>query len=95
VQEPTSDRDQRGLATATRAVIIALVFWGSLWGIVGAFLCVPLTGILVIILSNFPGTRRVSPEFHVVGALLKIDFAAISPAWVLGAGCFERLIRVR
>ena len=41
-------------------VIIALVFWGTLWGIVGAFLCVPLTSILVIILSNFPGTRWVS-----------------------------------
>ena len=41
-------------------VIIALVFWGSLWGIAGAFLCVPLTSILVIILSNFPGTRWLS-----------------------------------
>lgn len=41
-------------------VIIALVFWGSLWGIIGAFLCVPLTSILAIVLSNFPGTRWVA-----------------------------------
>jgi AI-2 transport protein TqsA len=41
-------------------VIISLIVWGSIWGIVGAFLCVPLTVILVIILSNFRSTRWVS-----------------------------------
>jgi AI-2 transport protein TqsA len=41
-------------------VIIALILWGTVWGIVGAFLCVPLTVILVIVLSNFRGTRWVS-----------------------------------
>ena len=51
-------------------VIVALIVWGSLWGIVGAFLCVPLTVILVIVLSNFRSTRWVSillsktGEFH-------------------------------
>jgi AI-2 transport protein TqsA len=38
-------------------VIVSLIVWGSIWGIVGAFLCVPLTVILVIILSNFRATR--------------------------------------
>jgi AI-2 transport protein TqsA len=42
------------------AVIIALIVWGSLWGIVGAFLCVPLTVILVIVMANFSSTRWVS-----------------------------------
>jgi AI-2 transport protein TqsA len=42
------------------AVIIALIVWGSLWGIVGAFLCVPLTVILGIVLSNFQSTRWIS-----------------------------------
>jgi AI-2 transport protein TqsA len=41
-------------------VIIALIMWGTVWGIVGAFLCVPLTVILVIVLSNFRATRWVS-----------------------------------
>ena len=41
-------------------VIIALIMWGTVWGIVGAFLCVPLTVILVIVLSNFTATRWVS-----------------------------------
>jgi hypothetical protein len=38
----------------------SLVFWGGLWGILGAFLCVRLTTILVIILANFQSTRWVS-----------------------------------
>jgi AI-2 transport protein TqsA len=42
------------------AVIIALIVWGSLWGVVGAFLCVPLTVILGIVLANFQSTRWVS-----------------------------------
>jgi predicted PurR-regulated permease PerM len=40
-------------------VIISLIVWSSVWGIVGAFLCVPLTVILVIVLSNFKSTRWV------------------------------------
>ena len=41
-------------------VIIALILWGTIWGVVGAFLCVPLTVILVIVMSNFRATRWVS-----------------------------------
>ncbi len=42
------------------AVIMALIFWGTLWGVTGAFLCVPLTVILVIVLSNFETTRFIA-----------------------------------
>lgn len=41
-------------------VIVSLILWGHLWGIVGMFLCVPITVILVIILSNFEKTRWVA-----------------------------------
>ncbi len=41
-------------------VVISLILWGMLWGVVGMFLCVPITVIMVIILANFPGTRWVS-----------------------------------
>ncbi len=41
-------------------VIVALIVWGSLWGIVGAFLCVPLTVIMVIVMANFQTTRWVA-----------------------------------
>lgn len=38
-------------------VILSLALWGQLWGVVGMFLSVPLTVILLIVLSNFPETR--------------------------------------
>jgi len=41
-------------------VILSLVFWGSLWGIPGMFICVPLTVILMIVLANFEQTRWVA-----------------------------------
>jgi hypothetical protein len=51
------------------AVIMALIFWGSLWGITGAFLCVPLTVILVIVMSNFESTRWVAVLLSKTGVL--------------------------
>ncbi len=41
-------------------VILSLVIWGQIWGIVGMFLCVPLTGMIMIVLSYFPRTRWVA-----------------------------------
>ena len=38
-------------------VLIALAFWGSLWGVAGAILSVPLTSILVIVLAEVRATR--------------------------------------
>lgn len=51
------------------AVIMALIFWGTLWGITGAFLCVPLTVILVIVMSNFESTRWVAILLSKTGVL--------------------------
>ena len=41
-------------------IILSLTVWGSIWGIAGMFLCVPLTVILVIILSHFEPTRGIA-----------------------------------
>lgn len=41
-------------------VILALSLWGQIWGITGMFLSVPLTVILMIVLSNFPAGRPVA-----------------------------------
>jgi predicted PurR-regulated permease PerM len=41
-------------------VVMSLILWGILWGVVGMFLCVPITVICVIVLSNFESTRWVS-----------------------------------
>lgn len=42
------------------ATILALSFWGFLWGIPGAFLAVPLTLMLMIICGEFENTRWVA-----------------------------------
>lgn len=42
------------------ATIIALVFWGSIWGLTGMFLSVPITVILVLVFSHFPQTRSIA-----------------------------------
>ena len=39
------------------AILVSLTVWTGLWGIPGAFLAVPVTAILTIVFSEFPGTR--------------------------------------
>lgn len=39
-------------------VLFSLAFWGTLWGIVGLAIAIPLTSVLVITMSEFPSTRN-------------------------------------
>jgi len=41
-------------------VFSSLIIWGSIWGVVGMFLCVPITVIIAMALANFENTRWVS-----------------------------------
>ena len=41
-------------------ILLSLGLWGSIWGIPGMFLCVPITVIIVIISSYFPATRPIA-----------------------------------
>jgi AI-2 transport protein TqsA len=41
-------------------ILFNLALWGSIWGIPGMFLCVPLLIITTIILSHFPRTRPIA-----------------------------------
>ncbi|MEC7274539.1 MAG: AI-2E family transporter, partial [Verrucomicrobiota bacterium] len=41
-------------------ILLSLGLWGSIWGIPGMFLCVPITVIMMIICSYFPATRSVA-----------------------------------
>jgi AI-2 transport protein TqsA len=47
----------KGLGVSALTILIALLFWGWLFGIVGMFLAVPLTTALVIALDASPHTR--------------------------------------
>lgn len=41
-------------------VLLALMFWGVMWGIVGMFLATPITAGLKIVLERFPSTRMIA-----------------------------------
>ena len=41
-------------------VMMSLTLWGSVWGIAGAFLSVPITVILLIIFAHFEKTRYIA-----------------------------------
>lgn len=41
-------------------ILLSLAAWGSLWGIAGMFLCVPLMAIVMLILSEIDGTKDVA-----------------------------------
>lgn len=41
-------------------IIFGLAFWGAIWGIIGMFLSVPVTVMLIIILSEVPATRPIA-----------------------------------
>ena len=40
--------------------ILALSFWGAIWGITGMFLSVPITVMLVIVFAHFPSTKPIA-----------------------------------
>ncbi len=40
--------------------IIALSFWGAIWGVTGMILSIPITVIMVIVFSQFPSTKPVA-----------------------------------
>ncbi len=40
--------------------ILSLAIWGSIWGIVGMLLCVPITVAMIIIMSQFEQTRSIA-----------------------------------
>jgi AI-2 transport protein TqsA len=47
----------RNVALSPLVVLVALVFWGWAWGIVGALLAVPLTVALVVLCAHVPILR--------------------------------------
>lgn len=47
----------RSIALSPLVVMVALIFWGWVWGIAGALLAVPMTTVLVVIGAHIPATR--------------------------------------
>ena len=47
----------KGLNLSTLMVMLALAFWGGIWGLAGAFLSVPLMVVAMIVFAQFPALR--------------------------------------
>jgi AI-2 transport protein TqsA len=60
-----------GLDLHPVVVLMALIFFGMIWGIIGAFLALPITGVIKIVLERIPATRPLA-------AALSGDLAALS-----------------
>ncbi|MCG8504225.1 MAG: AI-2E family transporter [Sphingomonadales bacterium] len=56
ILEPKLMGDSLNLSSLV--VILSLTFWGAIWGIVGMFLSVPITVMLLIVCSHVPGWRN-------------------------------------
>lgn len=65
----------RTLNLSPLGVLIALTFWGVIWGILGMFLSVPITSVLVIVCSRFKSTRFIAIWLSETGELEKMHTA--------------------
>jgi AI-2 transport protein TqsA len=50
----------RVLSLSPVVVLLALVFWGWIWGVTGAFLAIPITAAIIIACQNFPQTQWIA-----------------------------------
>lgn len=50
----------RSLNLSPLVVVVALSFWGYVWDLLGMFLSVPITSIMLITLAQFPATRKIA-----------------------------------
>ncbi len=63
----------RSLNLSPLVVIFSLVVWGTIWGVVGMFLCVPIMVVLLIVLAHFKVT-------HPIAVLLSADGKVPAPS---------------
>jgi len=61
------------LNMSTLVVFLSLVIWGAIWGVIGMLLSVPITVIMILILSEFPNGRPIAIMLSKKGDLKKID----------------------
>jgi predicted PurR-regulated permease PerM len=50
----------RTLNLSPLVVIVSLMVWGTIWGVVGMFLCVPIMVVILIVLAQFETTRPIA-----------------------------------
>jgi predicted PurR-regulated permease PerM len=55
------------------ATLLSLAFWGWMWGIIGAFLAVPMTLIVMMICAQFPRSRWLAVLLSNDGRILSLE----------------------
>ena len=50
----------RTLKLSPLVILLSLALWGSLWGVIGMFLSVPITVIALIVFAQFRQTRPIA-----------------------------------
>ena len=50
----------KSLNLSPLVVFVTLTIWGTIWGVLGMVIAVPITSILVIVMAQFPNTRYVA-----------------------------------
>jgi AI-2 transport protein TqsA len=63
----------KGTNLAPITVIVALAFWGMLWGIVGMILAVPIMAVIVIVCSQIPSARYLAILLSEKGDISKLE----------------------
>ena len=81
VVEPRLMGEQLGLSTLV--VFVSMLFWGWLWGPVGALLAVPLTMLLRDALALAPSTRWLAA---LLGSAEWLERQRLSWGWMTSAG---------
>jgi len=70
----------RSLNLSPFVIILSLVLWGTIWGVIGMFLCMPIMVILMIVLANFEQTRSLAVLLSADGRVLgATERAALQP----------------
>ena len=52
-------------------ILIALAVWGAIWGLLGMFLSVPITVMMMIIFAHFEKTRSIAVLLSQDGHIFK------------------------
>lgn len=63
----------RTLNLSPLVVIVALSFWGAIWGILGMILSVPIISVAIIIFAQFPSTRGIAVMLTENGSIEEIE----------------------
>jgi predicted PurR-regulated permease PerM len=50
----------KGLNMSPLAIVVSLAFWGTVWGIAGMFLCVPIIVVVMIVCAHVPSWRWIA-----------------------------------